>query len=116
MFVVVVFDEASDLLFEFPREIVFLQVDLLLHRSVIPFDLPLCHRMIRRTVCRCHSLVLEKVFELLGDIRRSVVREEPWTMPDRDVLGPRFLNGDIQQIFDVCCGHCRVELPGDDIP
>lgn len=72
--------------------------------------------MIRCTVRLCHSLDLEILFELLGDVRRSVVREKPWAMPDRDLLDPRFLNGNIQQVFHICFGHRRVELPGNDIP
>ena len=46
--VVVVVDEASDGPFELPRVVVFLQLHHVFHRPVIPLDLALRHRMIRR--------------------------------------------------------------------
>ena len=56
--VVVVFDPLLDRLLKFPRIIVVLQFDHVLHRTVIAFDLALGHRVVRRTPSVFHPATL----------------------------------------------------------
>ena len=56
--VVVVFDPLRDRLLKFPWIIVVFQLDHVLHRTVIAFDLALCHRVIGRTPGVFHTTTL----------------------------------------------------------
>ena len=114
--VVVVLDKASDLLFHLPGEVVLLQVDHVLHRAVIPFDLPLCRRMECLPSAMSHPFLQEILGKLHGDIARSVVREEPRPVVYRGVFHPGLPDRLFQQVFHISGLHRRVELPGDDIP
>ena len=54
---VVVFNELTDRLFQLPRVVVVFQLDDVLHRTVIAFDLPLLrHRMVGRTACMLQAV------------------------------------------------------------
>ena len=87
---IVVLDEAPDRPLELPRAMVHVELHDVLHRSVIPLDLPLGHRVIRRAP-RVREPVLREVrSEGFGDVARPVVAEEPRTVDDVDLVDPGF--------------------------
>ncbi len=63
--VVVVLDPLPDRLLQFPRIVIVLQLDPVLHRTVIAFDFALRHRVIGRTSSVFHPATLQVVFELV---------------------------------------------------
>ena len=74
--VVVELDEVTDLSFQFTWRVVVFQQQDILYRSMIPFDLPLSHRMIRSATNMTEALFFQVVSEFAGDITWTVVAEQ----------------------------------------
>ena len=74
--VIVRFHEACQSAFEVPRAEVLLEFHDVLHRPVIAFDLPLRHRVIRRTPCVRQTVLVQVVREFLRNIAGAVIAEQ----------------------------------------
>ena len=71
--VVVIIHESGEFLLQFPRKVIVLKFDDILHRSIIAFDLPLGHSMIRGSLFMSHVLIYQKVFQLSQNITRPII-------------------------------------------
>ena len=83
---VVMRDEGSDLAFEVAWQVVVLEQDAVLERLMPALDLALGLRMERRTADMLDVLVVQPIGKIARDIRRAVVRQEPWPVKARQVV------------------------------
>ena len=84
--VVVVLDEAAHLLLQGTRQIVVLEQDAVLQGLVPALDLALGLRMARRASDVGHTVVLEPVGQVTGDVAGAVVAQEPRAVPGFDLV------------------------------
>ena len=85
---VTVLDKAGDGAFEVPRQIVVFEQDPALQREVPALDLALCHRMIGLAPGMAHALILKPVGEIVGDVGRAIVGEQPWPSIGAEPIEP----------------------------
>ena len=64
------------------RQIIVFQQDSVLQRLVPAFDLALCLRVIRRATDVVHAALFQPVRKVAGDVRRSIVAEQPGLVDD----------------------------------
>ena len=86
--VIVVRHELGDLSFEILRAIVVVQQQDIFNRSVVAFDLPLRHWVIRLTPGVRETPIRQVLLQLPGDIAWTVVRQQPGTVSDVHVIDP----------------------------
>ena len=82
--VIVMLDEVGDGPFG-PRCVVLLEPDHAIQRAVIPFDLAMRHRVIRRAAGVPQPVRLEIRGELGGEAG-AIVAQQPGSMDDRDAI------------------------------
>ena len=80
-----------------------------LDRFVIAFEFAVTLRIIRRGLYMRHTTDANKLFEVLRDKLRAVVRDNP-----RSSIG-EFLTGTLENHFDLRFRHGRANIPMDDI-
>ena len=80
--VIVMLDERLDLLLEIAGQEVVFQQDAVLQGLVPAFDLALRLRMERRAADMAHGVRLDIIGKLVGDVARTIVREQPWPVPN----------------------------------
>ena len=80
--VVVMLDERLDLLLEIAGQEVVFQQDAVLQCLVPAFDLALDVRVERRAADMAHGVRLDVIGKLVGDVARTIVREQPWPVPN----------------------------------
>lgn len=86
--VIVIVHEGIDVGLEVARQIVVLQQHPVLHRLMPALNLALRHRMVRPTSGVCHLLVFEPVSQLVGDVARAIVGEQPRAVSDGCAIEP----------------------------
>ena len=77
-------------------------------------DLALGLRMIRRSVDMLDVLLVQPIGKIARDIRRAVVRQEPWPVNDVHLIEPGRRQRQIECGGDILRFHSRAELPGDN--
>lgn len=80
--VIVVLDEGVDGVLESTGQIVVLEQDAVLQSLVLPLDIALGLRVDRGAADMVHSLTLEPVCQLMRDVGRAVVAEQPCLVPN----------------------------------
>ena len=84
--VVVVIDEGIDLSLEIAGQIVVLEQDAILQRLVPARDLALGLRMERSAPDVSDAAILELFRQIAGDVRGTVVAQQPWSPCDLGAL------------------------------
>ena len=82
--VMVLLHEVGDRAFYRPRRVVVLEFHHVLQRAMVPFDLPLGHRMVGRAPRVWQPVRVQIRRELLGEVARAVVTEQARSMDDPD--------------------------------
>ena len=75
--VIVVFHEARQGALEFPRAKVLLELDDVLHRPVVAFDLSLRHGVIGRAPRMRQTVRVQVVGQLLRDVAWAIITKQP---------------------------------------
>ena len=75
--IVVMIHEVADLQFKIARQVIVFEENLVLEGLMPPLDFTLCLRVVRCPSNMTHAVILEPVSEAAGDIRRTVVAEQP---------------------------------------
>jgi len=82
---------------------------------VVTFDLALGLGMVRRTTNVRHLVVLEVLFQGIGDKGRAIIRQQAGAMADFDVRHTGFGYGDIEGLLDIGAAHGGGQSPGQDV-
>jgi hypothetical protein len=113
--VVVVVNERANGLLKFPREIVVVGHDDVLHGTVPTLDFALCLGMMNGSPHMIDMVAFEIVSQVVEDEHRAVIGQQPGTTPDPDRLNlPDPVAGNVQRLDDVVGSHRVAEPPGDD--
>ena len=80
---VVVFDEGFDGLLECTGQVVVFEQNPVLHGLVPALDLALGLGMVRRTANVIHALAIKPPGQVVGDVGRSVIAEQPRLVQNR---------------------------------
>ena len=99
--VVVVIDEGTDLAFQVAEQELVFQQDTVLHGLMPALDLTLGLRMVRGTANVIHSLVIEIVGQIGGDVGRAIIAEQPWLVQNRRLTASRSLQRQVERVSDV---------------
>lgn len=86
--VIVVLDEVGDGALEIAGQEVVFEQDAAFQREVPALDLTLGHRVIGLAAGVPHSLAFEPVGQIVGDVGRAVIGEQPWTAIDLGLIEP----------------------------
>ena len=73
--VIVIAHEAMELLFQLARQVIVIEQDLVFHRAMPAFDLPLCLWVIRASTCMTHAIFFQVISELARDITWAIVAQ-----------------------------------------
>lgn len=79
---IVVADEPADLAFQIAGQEVVFQEDAVLQGLVPSFDLALGLGMVWCATNMIHALVIQPVSQFCGDVTGTIIRQQPWSMPD----------------------------------
>ena len=80
--VIVMIDEDADLVFKVTRQEIVFQQDLVLGGLMPALDFTLGLRMVGSPSNMVHSVIVEPVRQVAGDIRRTVIAEQPGLVKD----------------------------------
>ena len=80
--VVVMIDEGADPHFQIARQVVVFQQDLVLEGLMPALDLTLGLRVVGSPSNMVHSVIVEPVRQVAGDIRRTVIAKQPGLVKD----------------------------------
>ena len=80
--VIVMLDERFDLLLQITRQEVVFEQHTVLQGLVPALDLALRLRVERRAADMAHGVRLDVIGKLVGDVARTIVREQPWPVPN----------------------------------
>jgi hypothetical protein len=84
--VVVLVNERANGLLKFPREIVVVEYDDVLHGAVPALDFALCLGMINSSPHMIDMVAFEIVSQVVEDEHRAVIGQQPGITPDPDRL------------------------------
>src|SRR4029077_4088525 len=91
-----------------------LKQDSVLECLMPALDLALGLRMIRRSADMLDVLLVQPIGKIARDIRRAVVRQEPWPVNHVHLIEPGRRQRPIECGGDILRLHSRTELPGDN--
>jgi hypothetical protein len=105
-------DEGRDLAFEIAGSVVMLKPDTVLECLMPALDLALGLRMMRRSADMLDVLLVQPIGKIARDIRRAVVRQEPWPVNHVHLIEPGRRQRPIECGGDILRLPSRPELPG----
>ncbi len=83
--------------------------------AVVALNLALGHGMVGFATNMANIDLLEVLGQLLGNIGRAIVGQQPWTMLKLDLGNACFSQGDIQCVLNIGGCHAGDELVGNDV-
>ncbi len=107
---IVVVHKTSDLLLKLPGIEIVLQLDHVLHRTMIALDLTLGHGMIGRTAYVLDMLALQKGFEFSGNITGTVIGQQSRAVLHQDMLQAGPIQSYLQGVLNIQGGHSVGQL------
>ena len=113
--VIVVFHEARQGALEFPRAKVLLELDDVLHRPVVAFDLSLRHGVIGRAPRMRQTVRVQVVGQLLRDVAWAIITKQPGPMDDPHTVHPGLGPGQVERLGHVRRLHRRPKRPRQDV-
>ena len=113
--VIVVFHEARQGALEFPRATVLLELDDVLHRPVVAFDLSLRHGVRGRAPRMRQTVRIQVVGQLLRDVAWAIITKQPVPMDDPHPVHPGLGSGQVERLGHVRRLHRRPKRPRQDV-